>query len=169
MLTTASGDEKTNKNGEVETYNKGCDGETKATGNDNIARQASDGKVLGSKKKQQVCHACQHLYGQNTEVVLTPAALCHDHKPVSDAKENLPSRPLLQAKTWKARRYDGLCRCNEAGQECHCNISSHRSYTRYLQISASTLWGPRIKRTLLVIAAIIPFIFLIVYLVFTYI
>ncbi|KAK7065501.1 hypothetical protein SK128_016073 [Halocaridina rubra] len=107
------------------------------------------------------CHSCKHLYSQSGEVVLTPVSLCHPH----DSKEYKPSLPLNQSKSWKARRYEGLCRCNGAGQECQCYETDRNLYLQYIKIAC---WGPKIKKTLLVIAASIPFIFLIVYLVFTY-
>ncbi|XP_066976174.1 uncharacterized protein [Macrobrachium rosenbergii] len=116
-------------------------------------------------KRLEVCTNCQHLY-KNCEVVLTPASLCYSHLPEKesskkDVKKFHPSSPL---KPWKARRYEGICRWDEAKQVCTCGATDHHPRT-----TRARFLGPRFKKMLLIGAACLPFIFLIAYLVLTYI
>lgn len=69
-------------------------------------------------------------------------------------------------KPWAARKYQDMCMCAELGAPCTCANRKTSSWGMVLPRNSS--WWPAVKKTLLIIAAIIPWVFLIVYSVYYY-
>ncbi|KAK8729852.1 hypothetical protein OTU49_008356 [Cherax quadricarinatus] len=109
--------------------------------------------------KVHVCHSCQHLYGKNSEIVIIPSNLNHTHDHVQHHSAFKP---------WKARKYEDLCACPESGREDQGNSTEHQTSVWQNLIPRNAPWWPRTKIILLVIAGILPWVFLVIYLVFTY-
>ncbi|XP_068230241.1 uncharacterized protein [Palaemon carinicauda] len=165
MMATESCKEKAPTNGNLSSGSS-LEMHNVATTISSIVAETIEGNPC-SEKRLGVCTSCQHLY-KNCEVVLTPASLCYNHLPEKgsskkDVKKLLPSSQL---KLWKAKSYESICHCDTdgTGQVCSCGAAN-----QHLQIPGGKLLGARFKKTLLIVAACLPFIFLIVYLVLTYI
>lgn len=113
-----------------------------------------------------VCRSCQHLYAGSAEVVLSPANL-EDHLPHPDPTN---PRPVSVHRPWAARKYEGLCECNASvsGGDCVCpGRTSRGTLQRFLSCEAPC-WR-KLKVAGLVFAAIIPWVFLVAYIILTYI
>lgn len=127
--------------------------------------------------KSKVCQSCEHLYSSSGGVILSPSSLVHSTMDPSPAP--LPSHPssaphpshphttpilYTPLRLWTTRRYGGLCECGEEGGQCRCAGSSWPLPPRP---HLPSCW-PRMKVALLVVGAILPWAFLVIYLVLTY-
>lgn len=118
----------------------------------------------GSVDTVSVCRSCQHLYAGNVEVVLSPACL-EDHLPHPDPAN---PRPVSVHRPWAARKYEGLCDCGASvsGGVCTCSgRASRRTLQRFFSCETPCL--QKLKVAALVLAAIIPWVFLVTYIVLT--
>lgn len=69
-------------------------------------------------------------------------------------------------KPWAARKYQDMCMCAELGAPCTCANRKAPSLGMVLPRNSSC-W-PTVKKTLLIIAALVPWVFLIVYSIYYY-
>ncbi|XP_045594672.2 uncharacterized protein [Procambarus clarkii] len=118
-----------------------------------------------------VCQSCQHLYGKTSTVVLTPSTLCHTHAHAhANAHANAQHQTsfLSSLKPWKTRRYEDLSGCSENGSECQDNKTGNQTSIWLRLLPRNAPWWPRTKLILLIIAGILPWVFLAIYLVYTF-
>jgi len=87
----------------------------------------------------------------------------------SSSQTSVPKSDNLRRiviKPWSARKYNEMCMCAELGTPCTCANRNASSWEMHLPRNSS--WWPKVKKTLLIIAAVIPWIFLIVYAIYYY-
>ncbi|KAK4308536.1 hypothetical protein Pmani_019774 [Petrolisthes manimaculis] len=125
----------------------------------------------------KVCQSCEHLYGNNGGVILSPSSLVHAPQQTSMgliAPRHPPSQHIYKAPVlrtplalWTTRRYGGLCECGRGDGQCRCSQCEVGSSRPPLQ-SRTPAWWSKVKVALLVIAAILPWVFLVTYLILYY-
>ncbi|KAG0720665.1 hypothetical protein GWK47_048041 [Chionoecetes opilio] len=120
----------------------------------------------GSVNTVSVCRSCQHLYAGNTEVILSPSRL-DSHPPHPASSKPKPASTL---RPWAARRYEGLCECGASvsGGVCVCPGATSQGTLPSFTPCCNAPGLKKVKMTALVVAAVVPWLFLVTYIVLTY-
>lgn len=118
----------------------------------------------GSVDVVKVCQSCQHLYDGASEVVLSPSRLETDpplHSPASH-------KTVSMHRPWTARRYENLCDCGASvsGGVCVCPERATGGRLQGL-LSSGNPCLKKVKIAALVVAALLPWVFLVSYIVLT--
>lgn len=136
-------------------------------------RRVSEGSGVkrdyGSVDSVTVCQSCQHLYSGNAEVVLSPSCL-EEHLPRPEPSSTSNPKPVSLYRPWAARRYEGLCDCGASvvGGVCSCPSGATQQGALHSLFSCDSTCMKRMKTVALAAAAILPWVFLVTYIVLTY-
>ncbi|XP_076035106.1 uncharacterized protein LOC143021461 isoform X5 [Oratosquilla oratoria] len=123
------------------------------------------------EKSPVCCSKCRPIYERQGQVPLTldPTRLLHEVNQghgVTHLPRSAPKRPdkLSLSQSYQVRDYGSMCACVESGRtDPQCGY--HNASKWQLCLPRNTPWWPTLKRCLLVFAALIPIVFLIVYIV----
>ncbi|XP_076035099.1 uncharacterized protein LOC143021461 isoform X2 [Oratosquilla oratoria] len=136
-----------------------------------LAMTSPSAATAPQEKSPVCCSKCRPIYERQGQVPLTldPTRLLHEVNQghgVTHLPRSAPKRPdkLSLSQSYQVRDYGSMCACVESGRtDPQCGY--HNASKWQLCLPRNTPWWPTLKRCLLVFAALIPIVFLIVYIV----